>query len=142
MEGDEEKAYLFFMRYLNVAQTVKKHPRYMHNKDMFDQQITKKSMQEALEQAEKLAENLSERCVCVHVCLYQCLCLLGVCGVERKPHVYSVWLTSPVPCVVSMLSFLPLGTRKVTVPQKSQLKVNPRKLKSVATVSQRSLLQS
>ncbi|KAL5469338.1 hypothetical protein EMCRGX_G030588 [Ephydatia muelleri] len=61
LSGDEENSYILFMRFLDVANTLKKSDEYKSNKKEFDQHINPTRFREAIEEAENLAKSLKDR---------------------------------------------------------------------------------
>lgn len=60
-EGDEEMGYIYFMKYLNLVQIIKKHPDYSKDKKKMTEYLKKNEVEEALNCTEKLNGNLSRR---------------------------------------------------------------------------------
>ncbi|XP_076439323.1 ubiquitin carboxyl-terminal hydrolase 8-like [Babylonia areolata] len=61
LQGDEEKAFIMYMRYFNVVKQIKATAEYKKNKSYYDDLLGRKNQVRAIEQAEKLAESLKER---------------------------------------------------------------------------------
>ncbi|KAK7113963.1 ubiquitin carboxyl-terminal hydrolase 8-like isoform X2 [Littorina saxatilis] len=59
--GDEEKAFIMYMRYFNIVKQVKINADYKKNKQYYDNLIGQKNQVRAIERAELLAESLKER---------------------------------------------------------------------------------
>jgi ubiquitin carboxyl-terminal hydrolase 8 len=58
---DEEKAYVFFMRFLELYKTIKKSPEYSKDKLYFDKMIGTQKIQTALTKCEQLSVSLDKR---------------------------------------------------------------------------------
>ncbi|KAM5171304.1 ubiquitin carboxyl-terminal hydrolase 8 isoform 2-T2 [Mantella aurantiaca] len=61
LDGDEEKAYVFYMKFLFVFDLIKKRPDYKQNQDYFKALIGPSSIVKAVEEAEKLSNSLKNR---------------------------------------------------------------------------------
>ena len=61
LQDDEEKAYIYYMRYIGVVETARSHPLYKDNKFEIDKVMSISNLKEALGKAEELADNLKER---------------------------------------------------------------------------------
>ncbi|XP_059143552.1 ubiquitin carboxyl-terminal hydrolase 8-like [Physella acuta] len=61
LQGDEERAFVFYIKYFNLLRLVKSKPEYKKQKDYFDKLIGSSNQVKAIERAEKLAESLKER---------------------------------------------------------------------------------
>ncbi|XP_064595874.1 ubiquitin carboxyl-terminal hydrolase 8-like [Liolophura sinensis] len=59
--GDEEKAYVLYMRYFNIISLIKKSPDYKKQKDYYDSLIGRKNQLQAIEKAETLSKSLTNR---------------------------------------------------------------------------------
>ncbi|KAI1889693.1 hypothetical protein AGOR_G00165580 [Albula goreensis] len=61
LDGDEEKAYVLYMKYLTVYDLIKKRPDFKQQKDFFLSMLGPTSFKKAIEEAEKLSESLKLR---------------------------------------------------------------------------------
>ncbi|KAL8615253.1 hypothetical protein ACOMHN_050294 [Nucella lapillus] len=61
LQGDEEKAFIMYMRYFNIVKQVKTNSDYKKNKQYYDGLLGQKNQVRAIEQAEQLAASLKER---------------------------------------------------------------------------------
>ncbi|XP_072320834.1 ubiquitin carboxyl-terminal hydrolase 8 isoform X2 [Eucyclogobius newberryi] len=61
LDRDEEKAYVFYMKYLTVYDVVKKRPDFKQQQDFFMTILGPNSIKKAIEEAEKLSESLKLR---------------------------------------------------------------------------------
>lgn len=61
MLGDEERAYVLFMRFFNIITAVKKMPEYRKQKDFYDKLIGQKNVLKCLDKAEALSQSLKNR---------------------------------------------------------------------------------
>ncbi|XP_033725421.1 ubiquitin carboxyl-terminal hydrolase 8-like [Pecten maximus] len=61
MLGDEERAYVLFMRFFNIITAVKKMPEYRKQKDFYDKLIGQKNVLKCLDKAETLSKSLKNR---------------------------------------------------------------------------------
>ncbi|XP_059172661.1 ubiquitin carboxyl-terminal hydrolase 8-like [Physella acuta] len=61
LQGDEERAFIFYIKYFNMLRLIKSKPEYKKQKDYFDKLIGSSNQVKAIERAEKLAESLKER---------------------------------------------------------------------------------
>ncbi|XP_021379459.1 ubiquitin carboxyl-terminal hydrolase 8-like isoform X1 [Mizuhopecten yessoensis] len=59
--GDEEKAYVLFMRFFNIITAVKKMPEYRKQKDFYDKLIGQKNVLKCMDKAEDLSKSLKNR---------------------------------------------------------------------------------
>ncbi|XP_026474216.1 ubiquitin carboxyl-terminal hydrolase 8 isoform X2 [Ctenocephalides felis] len=59
--GDEEQAYTFFMKYLNLINTIRNSTEYNNNKADINRLLDAKQVQYALNYAEELSQSLKER---------------------------------------------------------------------------------
>ncbi|XP_055867216.1 ubiquitin carboxyl-terminal hydrolase 8-like isoform X1 [Biomphalaria glabrata] len=60
-EGDDEKAYVLYLKYFSLLKIIKTKADYKKQKDYFDKIIGTKNQLLAIEKAEKLSESLKER---------------------------------------------------------------------------------
>ncbi|XP_064645435.1 ubiquitin carboxyl-terminal hydrolase 8-like isoform X2 [Lineus longissimus] len=60
-KGDEEKAYVMFMKYFNIITLVKKSPDFRKNAEFFNKLISTSNSLKAIEAAEKLSTSLKDR---------------------------------------------------------------------------------
>uniref|UniRef100_A0A3B4BHV0 USP8 dimerisation domain-containing protein n=1 Tax=Periophthalmus magnuspinnatus TaxID=409849 RepID=A0A3B4BHV0_9GOBI len=63
LDRDEEKAYVFYMKYLTIYDVVKKRPDFKQQQDFFMTMLGPNSIKKAIEEAEKLSESLKLRYV-------------------------------------------------------------------------------
>lgn len=61
LEGDQEKAYVLYMRFFNVVTCIKKSKEYNKDKSYYDMLIGDKNCKMAIERAEQLSESLNLR---------------------------------------------------------------------------------
>lgn len=61
LDRDEEKAYVFYMKYLTIYDLVKKRPDFKQQQDYFLTMLGPNSIKKAIEEAEKLSESLKLR---------------------------------------------------------------------------------
>ncbi|XP_060069367.1 ubiquitin carboxyl-terminal hydrolase 8-like [Ylistrum balloti] len=61
MLGDEEKAYVLFMRFFHIITAVKKMPEYRKQKEFYDKLIGQKNVMKCLDKAETLSKSLKNR---------------------------------------------------------------------------------
>ncbi|XP_052096420.1 ubiquitin carboxyl-terminal hydrolase 8-like [Mytilus californianus] len=61
MLGDEERAYVLYMKYFNVVTFLKKTPEYKKQKQYYDSLLGQKNLLKSIDKAEELAESLKER---------------------------------------------------------------------------------
>lgn len=61
LDKDEEKAYVFYMKYLTIYDLVKKRPDFKQQQDYFMTMLGPNSIKKAIEEAEKLSESLKLR---------------------------------------------------------------------------------
>ncbi|KAG9341355.1 hypothetical protein JZ751_019461 [Albula glossodonta] len=61
LDGDEEKAYVLYMKYLTVYDIIKKRPDFKQQQDFFLSMLGPASFKKAIEQAEKLSDSLKLR---------------------------------------------------------------------------------
>ncbi|KAG8575576.1 hypothetical protein GDO81_009604 [Engystomops pustulosus] len=61
LEGDEEKAYVLYMKFLFVFEIVQKKAEFKKNQDFFKSLLGPSTVRKALEEAEKLSESLKNR---------------------------------------------------------------------------------
>lgn len=61
LDRDEEKAYVFYMKYLTIYDLVKKRPDFKQQQDYFMTMLGPNSIKKAIEEAEKLSESLKLR---------------------------------------------------------------------------------
>ncbi|KAG9352241.1 hypothetical protein JZ751_020654 [Albula glossodonta] len=61
LDGDEEKAYVLYMKYLTVYDLIKKRPDFKQQKEFFLSMLGPTSFKKAIEEAEKLSESLKLR---------------------------------------------------------------------------------
>jgi ubiquitin C-terminal hydrolase len=61
MDGDEELAYVYFMKYFNVVQAIRKLAEYKKNKQFYDDMIGNKNLMTAIQKAEELSASLKSR---------------------------------------------------------------------------------
>ncbi|XP_033841814.1 ubiquitin carboxyl-terminal hydrolase 8 [Periophthalmus magnuspinnatus] len=61
LDRDEEKAYVFYMKYLTIYDVVKKRPDFKQQQDFFMTMLGPNSIKKAIEEAEKLSESLKLR---------------------------------------------------------------------------------
>ncbi|XP_072255207.1 ubiquitin carboxyl-terminal hydrolase 8 [Pyxicephalus adspersus] len=61
LDGDEEKAYVFYMKFLFVFELIKKRPDFKQNQDYFKALIGPNTILKAVEEAEKLSKSLKNR---------------------------------------------------------------------------------
>ncbi|XP_070547285.1 LOW QUALITY PROTEIN: ubiquitin carboxyl-terminal hydrolase 8-like [Ptychodera flava] len=59
--GDEEKAYVFFMKYFNIVKQIHNTNQYKADKKFFDQLLGKNNVIKAIEKAEELSKQLERR---------------------------------------------------------------------------------
>lgn len=59
--GDEEKAYLLFSKYVNLAKEIRTSPDYKKDKMYYDGMVSLKSVKEAIDRLEALTSNLQTR---------------------------------------------------------------------------------
>ncbi|KAJ8311552.1 hypothetical protein KUTeg_010907 [Tegillarca granosa] len=59
--GDEERAYVLYMKYFNVITIIKKTADYRKQKDYYDSLIGKKNILKAITKAEELSSNIKDR---------------------------------------------------------------------------------
>lgn len=59
--GDEEQAYILYMRFLDVVKEIRKSKSYKKGKAEFDSLLPPRKLKEALDRAEVLSESLRER---------------------------------------------------------------------------------
>ncbi|XP_062575612.1 ubiquitin carboxyl-terminal hydrolase 8-like isoform X2 [Saccostrea cucullata] len=59
--GDEEKAYIMYMKYFNIVTLIRKSPDYKKQKDYFDSLIGQKTLLKCMDKAEELSSNLKDR---------------------------------------------------------------------------------
>ncbi|CAH2274065.1 ubiquitin carboxyl-terminal hydrolase 8 [Pelobates cultripes] len=61
LDGDEEKAYVFYMKFLYVFELLKKRTDFKQNQDYFKSLLGPSNIVKSVEQAEKLSESLKNR---------------------------------------------------------------------------------
>lgn len=61
LDKDEEKAYVFYMKYLTIYDLVKKRPDFKQQQDYFMTMLGPNSIKKSIEEAEKLSESLKLR---------------------------------------------------------------------------------
>eukprot|EP00063_Salmo_salar_P066012 XP_014040847.1 PREDICTED: ubiquitin carboxyl-terminal hydrolase 8-like [Salmo salar] len=61
LDGDEEKAYVLYMKYLTVYDLIKKRPDFKQQQEFFLSLLGPTSFKKAIEEAEKLSESLKLR---------------------------------------------------------------------------------
>uniref|UniRef100_A0AAV2LMK5 ubiquitinyl hydrolase 1 n=1 Tax=Knipowitschia caucasica TaxID=637954 RepID=A0AAV2LMK5_KNICA len=61
LDRDEEKAYVFYMKYLTIYDVIKKRPDFKQQQDFYMKLLGPNSIKKAIEEAEKLSENLKLR---------------------------------------------------------------------------------
>lgn len=61
LDKDEEKAYVFYMKYLTIYDLVKKRPDFKQQQEYFMTMLGPNSIKKAIEEAEKLSESLKLR---------------------------------------------------------------------------------
>ena len=61
MLGDEERAYVLYMKYFNVVTFLKKSADYKKQKQYYDSLLGQKNLLKSIDKAEELAESLKER---------------------------------------------------------------------------------
>nr|XP_029513280.1 ubiquitin carboxyl-terminal hydrolase 8-like [Oncorhynchus nerka]XP_029513281.1 ubiquitin carboxyl-terminal hydrolase 8-like [Oncorhynchus nerka] len=61
LDGDEEKAYVLYMKYLTVYDLIKKRPDFKQQQEFFLSVLGPTSFKKAIEEAEKLSESLKLR---------------------------------------------------------------------------------
>ncbi|XP_035252166.1 ubiquitin carboxyl-terminal hydrolase 8-like isoform X1 [Anguilla anguilla] len=61
LDGDEEKAYVLYMKYLTIYDIIKKRPDFKQQQDFFLSVLGPTSLKKAIEQAEKLSDSLKLR---------------------------------------------------------------------------------
>lgn len=61
LDGDEEKAYVFYMKFLFVFELIKKRSDFKQNQDYFKALIGPSTIKRAIEEAEKLSKSLKNR---------------------------------------------------------------------------------
>ncbi|KAM8974484.1 ubiquitin carboxyl-terminal hydrolase 8 [Pelodytes ibericus] len=61
LDGDEEKAYVFYMKFLFVFELIKKRPDFKQSQDYFKSLIGPSTILKSVEEAEKLSESLKNR---------------------------------------------------------------------------------
>ncbi|KAM4749522.1 ubiquitin carboxyl-terminal hydrolase 8 [Rhinophrynus dorsalis] len=61
LEGDEEKAYVLYMKYLFVFELIKKRSDFKQNQDYFKSLLGPSTIVKSIEEAEKLSESLKNR---------------------------------------------------------------------------------
>eukprot|EP00079_Xenopus_tropicalis_P022925 XP_012814954.1 PREDICTED: ubiquitin carboxyl-terminal hydrolase 8 isoform X2 [Xenopus tropicalis] len=61
LEGDEEKAYVFYMKYLFVFELLKKRSDFKQNQDYYKSLLGPSTILKSVEEAEKLSESLKNR---------------------------------------------------------------------------------
>lgn len=61
LDRDEEKAYVFYMKYLSIYDLIKKRPDFKQQQDYFMTMLGPNSIKKAIEEAEKLSESLKLR---------------------------------------------------------------------------------
>ncbi|XP_022306135.2 ubiquitin carboxyl-terminal hydrolase 8-like isoform X2 [Crassostrea virginica] len=59
--GDEEKAYILYMKFFNVVTYARKSPDYKKQKDYYDSLIGQKNLLKSIDKAEELSANLKDR---------------------------------------------------------------------------------
>ena len=59
--GDEEQAYVLYMRFIDVFQCIRKSKTYRTEKKELDKLLSPKKAAKALDEAEKLSKSLKER---------------------------------------------------------------------------------
>ncbi|XP_071942708.1 ubiquitin carboxyl-terminal hydrolase 8-like [Antedon mediterranea] len=59
--NDEERAYVLFVKYMNIFTWIKKHKEYIKDKGFYDSLLGSKRFVKAIEQAEQLQESLTKR---------------------------------------------------------------------------------
>ena len=59
--GDEERAYVLYMKYFNVVTFLKKSADYKKQKQYYDSLLGQKNLLKSIDKAEELAESLKER---------------------------------------------------------------------------------
>ncbi|CAL1537539.1 unnamed protein product [Lymnaea stagnalis] len=60
-QGDEEKAFVLYLKYFNIIKQIKTKAEYKKQKEYFDKLLSMKNQIKAIERAEKLSESLKER---------------------------------------------------------------------------------
>lgn len=63
LAGDEEQAYVLYMRFIDVFQSIRKSKTYRTDKKELDKLLSPSKASKALDEAEKLSKSLKERFV-------------------------------------------------------------------------------
>lgn len=60
-ERDEEMAYIYFMKYLNIIELIRKSPQFANNKEFVNKFIGRANVLQALKNAEIVTNSLNKR---------------------------------------------------------------------------------